>query len=347
MQKAIRGEGLDGWLFCNFRHRDRLSDEILGVDPGTTNSRLWIYAVPAQDEPLAILHAIELEGLDSASLPGTRVSYRSREELLTRLAPLSGRRWGCHYSENITAVSFLDAGNAAFFEKAGLRLASAEGLLQRFKGLLGPADIEAHEKAADHLYEIVRLAWDRVKDAYSGGKALYEGDIQKFMLDEFVRRNLIADHSPIVGAGANSANPHYAIGGGEPKGARFAQGDVIQFDLWARDPGAPGIYADISWVGFYGKNPPAEIEAAFSRLSKAREGAFEFIKGELEKKKRPAGADVDRKAREILIGFGYEDAIRHRTGHGIDTEVHGSGVNIDSVEFPDSRLLLDGACFSL
>jgi Xaa-Pro aminopeptidase len=59
------------------------------------------------------------------------------------------------------------------------------------------------------------------------------------------------------------------------------------------------------------------------------------------------GADVDKKTREILHGFGYADAIRHRTGHGIDSEVHGSGVNMDSVEFPDTRLLLDGACFSI
>jgi Xaa-Pro aminopeptidase len=56
---------------------------------------------------------------------------------------------------------------------------------------------------------------------------------------------------------------------------------------------------------------------------------------------------VDQRARRILIDLGYEEALRHRTGHGIDTEVHGSGVNMDSVEFPDSRLLLDGSCFSL
>jgi Xaa-Pro aminopeptidase len=39
--------------------------------------------------------------------------------------------------------------------------------------------------------------------------------------------------------------------------------------------------------------------------------------------------------------------LRHRTGHGIDQEVHGFGVNLDSVEFPDSRLLLEGSCFSV
>ncbi len=37
----------------------------------------------------------------------------------------------------------------------------------------------------------------------------------------------------------------------------------------------------------------------------------------------------------------------HRKGHGIDTEVHGSGVNRDSQEYPDTRCLMNGSCFSV
>jgi Xaa-Pro aminopeptidase len=89
------------------------------------------------------------------------------------------------------------------------------------------------------------------------------------------------------------------------------------------------------------------VEKAFQDLIAAREGAYEFIKTELEAGRRPSGAMVDQRTREILIKWGYEKALKHRTGHGIDTEGHGSGVNIDSIEFTDPRLLLDGACFSL
>jgi Xaa-Pro aminopeptidase len=356
IRQAIRGEGLDGWLFCNFRHRDRLADEILGVDPNITNSRLWLYAVPAVEglgetsEALAILHAVEPGILDSA-LPGTRVFYRSREELLERLAPLGGKRWGCHFSPFITALSCLDAGTAALLREAGLVLVPAEGLIQRFKGLLDSAGIEAHERAARHLYEIVELAWAKVKQSFAAGAALYEGEIQRFMLEAFEQRGLVTDHPPIVAAGPNSANPHYDSGAmarngaAGPAGARFAENDIIQFDLWAKESG--GIYADISWVGVYGKAAPPGAEQAFGRLAQAREGAYRFIEDELAAGRRPPGAEVDRKARDILAGFGYAGAIRHRTGHGIDTEVHGSGVNMDSVEFPDYRPLLDGSCFSL
>ena len=56
---------------------------------------------------------------------------------------------------------------------------------------------------------------------------------------------------------------------------------------------------------------------------------------------------MDEAVRSLLIVAGYEAALRHRTGHGIDVEVHGSGANLDSVEFPDRRLLLEGSCFSV
>ncbi|MDR2257785.1 MAG: aminopeptidase P family protein [Treponema sp.] len=342
IQGAIRGEGLDGWLFCNFRHRDKLADEILCINPGTTNSRLWVYAIPASGGPLGILHAIENDSL--GNLPGDRVSYRNREELLSRLEPLAGKRWGVHVSESITAVSYLDAGTAAVFEKAGLIPVSAAGLIQRFKGLLDEGDIQAHERAADHLYEIVKKAWALVRETYGRGDRLFEGDVQDLMLAEMRRRNLVADHAPIVAAGANSGNPHYDLSAG---GGLVRQDDVIQFDIWAKDAGPGGIYADISWVGVYGPRPRPEVEKAFAELVSAREGAWEYIRQELAAGRRPSGADVDRKARDILMGLGYEEAVRHRTGHGIDTELHGAGVNMDSVEFPDSRLLLDGACFSL
>jgi Xaa-Pro aminopeptidase len=342
LQEAIREEGLDGWLFCNFRHRDKLADEILHINPGTTNSRLWVYAVPASGKPLGILHAIENDSL--GDLPGNRASYRSREELFSRLKPLAGKRWGVHVSESITAISYLDAGTAAIFEKAGLLPVSAAGLLQRFKGLLNDTDIQAHEKAADHLYEIIPLAWALVREAYGRGGRLFEGDIQKLMMGEMKKRNLITDHPPIVAAGANSGNPHYDVAGA---GGLVKPDDVIQFDIWAKDAGSAGIYADISWVGVYGSKPRPDIEKAFAELVSAREGAWEYIRQELAAGRRPSGAMVDRKTREILTGLGHEQAIRHRTGHGIDTEVHGAGVNMDSVEFPDSRLLLDGSCFSL
>jgi Xaa-Pro aminopeptidase len=142
----------------------------------------------------------------------------------------------------------------------------------------------------------------------------------------------------------NSGNPHYDFFG---NGVAFAEGDVIQFDLWAKEAADAAIYADISWVGVFAREVPPRVEKVFADLVSAREGAYRFIETELGAGRALSGADVDRKTRELLTNMGYASALKHRTGHGIDTEVHGSGVNIDSVEFPDSRPLLEGSCFSL
>jgi Xaa-Pro aminopeptidase len=342
IQEAIRGESLDGWLFCNFRHRDKLSDDILRISSDTTNSRLWIYAIPARGSPRKIVHAVEPEALDA--LPGEKNGYVGRDELAAALKPLGGLSWGVHSSESITAVSYLDAGTAAVLEKQGLRLVSAAGLIQRFRGLIGAAGIASHERAAVHLYEIVDIAWDFVKKAYREKTRLCEGGIRSLMLDEMKKRGLEPGHPPIVASGANAGNPHYDFSG---SGALIREGDVLQFDLWAREKGPEAVYGDISWVGVFSQTSPPDIEKAFGDLVSAREGALSFIGEECAAGRKVSGAAVDRKTREILTGKGYERALKHRTGHGIDTELHGSGVNMDSVEFPDSRFLLEGSCFSI
>ena len=342
LQKAIRSEGVDGWLFCNFRHRDKLSDEILNISADSSNSRYWFYVVPAQGEPRKILHHVEPNALDT--LPGDITYYVSRQELITALKTLAGLSWGVHFSEELAAISYLDAGIAAVLKNAGLNLVSAASLIQRFKSLLDDEKITSHEHAAAHLYQIVKLSWDLVQDAYKSGKELFEGDIQLFILDEIKRRGLLTEREPIIAAGVNSGNPHYHFTG---KGDKFNKGDLILLDLWAKESQEGAIFADISWAGFFAENVPEEAEKRFQTLVNAREEAIAYINRELEAGRIPQGAAVDKKTREVISSLGYSSGLKHRTGHGIDTEVHGSGANIDSVEFPDMRLLLEGSCFSL
>jgi Xaa-Pro aminopeptidase len=160
------------------------------------------------------------------------------------------------------------------------------------------------------------------------------------MENEMARRDLVWDHPPLAAAGINTANPHYDLTG---QGSVIREGDIIQLDLWAKEPGA--VYADISWAGVYGKKAGPEAEKTFADLVEVREAVLVFI--EEAGGRALTGAEVDAYCRSLLCAGGYGGAIKHRTGHGIDTEVHGSGVNIDSVEFPDHRRLLEGSCFSL
>ncbi|MDR2797860.1 MAG: aminopeptidase P family protein [Treponema sp.] len=341
IQEAIRTEGLEGWIFSNFHHRDRISDAILHIMPETTNSRLWVYAVPAQGKPVKLVHAIEAGLLEE--LPGSTQIYLNRDDFITALYPLGHKCWGAHFSETLPAISYLDAGTAGLFEKAGMKLVSAAGLIQRFKGVLDTQGIQAHEQVARALYDIVVMAWEEVQDAYTHHRTITEGELRSIMLEVFHRQKLITDHPPLVATGVHSGNPHYDFSG---SGAPLQVGDVVQFDLWAKE-GPKGIYADISWVGIFGIFAREAVKRAFTDLVEVRETVYRFIVAELAAGRPVSGAMVDTKARDLLTGLGYQGAIKHRTGHGIDTECHGSGVNMDSVEFPDSRLILEGSCFSL
>jgi Xaa-Pro aminopeptidase len=241
-------------------------------------------------------------------------------------------------------VSYLDRGTAAMLESAGLELVSAAGLIQRFKGLLDERGIASLERAAVVLYDAVDQTWETARRAFRDKTPLTEGDLLRVMTAAIESRGLVTDHPPIVAAGANAGNPHYAVVGA---GAPVREGDVVQFDLWAKEADPLAIYADISWIGVFAPAPAPEYEKAFQELIAVREGVYGYIAGELAAGRTISGAMADAHARDALIRLGYGPALKHRTGHGIDTQCHGSGVNIDCWEFPDHRPILEGSCFSL
>lgn len=345
MQEAIYRENAGGWLFSSLQHRDFLSESILELNTSIKNTRPWFYVVYPVGSPTKILHGIEPEAL--SELPGETLYYQSRETLanifrskILHRAPVLA----CQFSPSLPVISTLDHGTCLFLEECGFRLISAASLIQRFRGLLTPPMIESHERAAVHLREIVDGAWAFISRHFTSRKSLREGTVQHFILEEFRKRGLITSSPPLVAVGTNTANPHYTLRG---KGKTIDPGEVVQLDLWAKEEGSNAVYADISWIGFTGDSPPVELQKTFSFLCQTRNRTAEFIAHSISSGTPIRGRDVDAFCRDILIQNGYEQALRHRTGHGIDREVHGSGVNLDSVEFPDDRFLLEGSCFSI
>jgi Xaa-Pro aminopeptidase len=339
-QKAIREERLDGWLFVNFAHRDRLTDSLLGLAPDAVSTRRWFYFVPATGEPVKIVHAIEPSILDA--LPGSKSAFYAHEELTRILSTFAGKRVAILSDATIQVLSTFDAASAELVRNLGIETVSAAGLVQRVRGILDREGIASHEKAAKSLYAIVRKSWEFVESAFARGEALFEAIIRDYMLSLLASEGLITDHPPIVAVGANSGNPHYSVTG---SGNRVRTDEILQFDIWAKSPG--GIYADISWVGFTGSDIPKRTRERFSLLCDARDRAVAAIEETLNKGISPTGADIDRIVRARLLESFPPAAIRHRTGHGIDEECHGAGVNLDSVEFPDTRRILEGSCFSV
>ena len=343
MQRAIAEEHLDGWLFFHFRGRDPLCIRILDLPQKSISTRPAFYLVPVSGEPRKIVHAIEPDVFDN--LPGRREIYSSHERLLQLLASLPKGGVAVQYSEELPIVSFLDLGTARLLEGAGFSLVSSAALIQRTIGVLDKAGIDSHERACRALHEIVGIVWARCSTLLAGGKGAREDEVQTWIMEEFAVRGLQTDHPPIVAAGIDTSDPHFEPV--EGNGALLRPGELLEIDLWAKEKAPGSIYGDISWIGFAGPNPPAEIQRAFQVLIGARDAGYRFIEEQFRAGEPVTGAQVDRVVRKVLIDAGFESALRHRTGHGIDVEDHGSGVNLDSVEFPDERFLIEGSCFSI
>jgi Xaa-Pro aminopeptidase len=343
-QHAVAQEGLGGWLFYNLQHRDRVSDRILGIPDSVHNTRPWVYLVRPEGSARKLVHVIEERILDS--LPGERLTYASRGEFLEGLRELS-RGLGpvaCQYSSELPMLSYLDHGTVQLLEECGFRLRSSQALIQRFLGVLDEEAARSHERAAVHLYAIVTSVWNRLRGELGAGRPLGEGEVQAWILEEFRARGLETETAPAVAVGRHSADPHYEPSGG---GALLEPGRVLLLDLWAREPYPESVYADITWVGVLAGKAGDEVQRAFAAVARARDEALHFIREALGRGEEPAGADVDRRARAVLQEAGYGKYLKHRTGHAIDAQLHGYGANLDSLEFPDPRRLIEGSCFSV
>ena len=343
MRNAIREGGLSGWLFYNMSHRDPIADIILEVPADRSNTRPWVCIIPLDRPPLKIVHKIEAGIL--RHLPGETILYYTREEFtraLTHALPPPGR-FAADFSVGIPVASFLDHGTASFLQSLGIALASAEDLVAGYLGTVDELGRLSQEASGRVLLAAVRDAWARLGEAVRGGRTVTEGDLQDWITASVTATGLACD-PPITGAGRHTSDPHFAV---EGRGAVVQAGDVIQFDLWARGSEQGAIYADISWLGICASAPTLTQKRVFDAVVAAREAALACLERGFSRGDPVRGADVDRAARAVLSDRGFAGAIRHRTGHSIGGRVHGFGVNLDSVEFPDDRLLKEGACFSI
>src|SRR5947209_6475116 len=134
-QAAIREFGFDGWLLFDFRGSNVLARRILDLDGKPTTSRRFFYFIPAEGEPIKLVHRIEVGALDH--LPGEKRIYLRWQELEASLAALVAgrRRVAMEYSPRniIPYISRADAGTVELIRGAGAEVVSSGDLIQRFE----------------------------------------------------------------------------------------------------------------------------------------------------------------------------------------------------------------------
>ena len=348
IQAALQRQQLDGWLFTDHHRRDPMAYRILGLEEHGMASRRWWYFVPAAGSPVKLAHRVEPRKLDS--LPGRQDHYLAWTELHAKLRGIvsGSKRIAMQYSPNndIPYVGLVDAGTIELIRSFGPEIASSADLVQEFEAVVGEEGYESHVWAGERVQRIKDEAFAAMSKALRDRTRLTEFEAQQRIVRSFEEEGLTCDgESPIVGFNDHPADPHF-----EPTAENayvLKAGDTVLLDLWARRADPVGIYYDITWCAFAGREPGAKYREIWDVVRRARDAAASFVALRLDAGTPTRGAEVDDACRAVVRDAGYAEFFLHRTGHSIGTSVHGNGANIDNLETRDQRLIGPGTCFSI
>jgi Xaa-Pro dipeptidase len=348
IQHALREtDGLDGWLFYDFRGSDPLAYRVLLLDPRRHVTRRWYYWIPASGEPVKLLHRIEPHVLDE--LPGHDQHYVSWEQQRALLSSLLGgrHRIAMQYSP-LNAVPYLarvDAGTIDLIRSFGVEVVTSADLVQRFEAIWTDRQLESHRYATEALRRIVDESFAHVGASITKGRPLTEYGLQQFILARIRDAGMTTSSAPIAAVDAHSADPHY--GPVESGSSPITRENLLLIDLWAKriEPGS--VYGDITWTGYTEKRVPPKQRMIFDHVRRGRDAALSFVREQVASGRFPFGWEVDDVCRNVIREAGYGDFFVHRTGHSIGEEVHGNGANIDNLETQDGRRLMARTCFSI
>jgi Xaa-Pro aminopeptidase len=344
-QSAMRLAALDGWLMWLLHDGNPIAERLLQRPAGQMRSRRAYYWIPAKGHPVRLEHRIEHHTLDG--LPGECRHYLSHESHVEELAALTAgaKRIAMETSPMaaLPALSLVDAGTVDLLRSLGLEVCSSANLVQAVQPRLTAVQLDSHLRAAALVRDIALATVEHVAQALAMGARPTEVEAQEFILAAFAQAGLETDHAPIVAVGAHAGNPHH-----EPRAGHVIERDqVLLIDLWARFPEEGAVYADQTWMAFTGSQPPQELQEAWRLVRDARRAVPRLVAERMAQGLPVMGWEADIAARAVIQAAGQGDAFLHRTGHSIDTEVHGRGANLDGLETRDERLLLPGSVMSV
>lgn len=346
IQSALRERNIDAWLFYDHHHRDPIAYRLLGLPAGQMVTRRWYYVIPAQGEPLKLVHKIEAGHLDT--LPGKKLQYSAWQELFDQLKRVLApyRDVAMQYSPNnlIFYVSLVDGGTVELIRGLGKNIVSSGDLVAQFEATWTEEQIKSHFAAGSKIDAITAAGFQEIGSRVRNG-GTGEHQMQQWFMEAFKRENLVTDDPPVVAVNSHSGNPHY-----EPRAessSPIREGDFVLLDVWAKQNTPDAVYYDITWTGFVGKAPSERMKEIFGVVRDARDAGVKKVQDAISAAKTIAGWEVDRVVRDSITKAGFGDYFIHRTGHSIGTEVHANGANMDDLEIHDERRILPNSCFSI
>ncbi|MFO8150880.1 MAG: Xaa-Pro peptidase family protein [Trueperaceae bacterium] len=338
-QAALRAQGLAAWWIYDFRGNNPVAARFIDM-PEAHFSRRVVLMVPADGTPTLLAHAIEKGAAERGPWPVR--TYADRHALRAALAEANpGGPVALEYAPeaDLPYVSHVDAGTIELLRALGVDVRSSAEVLQAF-ATWTPAQVAAHERAAEAVMAVCHGAFDEIRRRLAGGETVREHEVQSWIAARFAERGLVTGHDAIVGFGPSAGDPHYAPRAGDDRALR--DGDVVLIDLWAKEDRADAPFADVTWMGVRG-SPSPEIARAWAAVRDGRDLAVRLIAERAAAGDPPAGWEVDRAVRDHLTAAGYGDAFVHRTGHSLGCgPIHGEAAHLDDFETRDVRRLTPG-----
>jgi Xaa-Pro dipeptidase len=341
VQAALRDQGLDGWLLYEFHHLNPIPVTLLGL--GKTTRRAFVL-IPAEGEPVAMIHAIEASSW--RHWPFGRKSYSGWKDMEEQIAELvEGRaRLAMEVSPGaaVPTLDYVPAGIAGVLLGHGVEIASSGDLISQFHSVLSDKQLDDHRRASEIVKDVVRRAFDFAADAIRATAPTTEGAVSEWIVSELNAAGLVDQVSCIVAIGPRASDSHYApVGDGET----IKRGDLLLIDLWGSFEGS--VAADQTWMGIMASSVDTRTQEIWEAVRDARDAAVTFLQERFDAGEEVRGFEVDDIARAVITERGYGEYFVHRTGHSIDTDLHGSGPNLDNLESRDDRRLLPGVAFSI
>lgn len=349
IKNYLKNNEIDAWVIYDYECTNTALINLLGKKP---LSRKLFLIIPAIEKPYIICHDIDMAYLNNSEVLDkyTLIPYKCWEDLQDKLSQNLS-----NYNNIIMEISefgllpnasYCDYGTIELIKKYVKNINSSANLLMKCNSILNKVAFESHTLAMQKVVEIKDKAFKLIEDSLKSNKYISEYDVQQYILSQFKSQNLVTDSAPIVAVNSNAGLPHY-----EPKennSTEIKKGDLILIDLWAREDSEDSVFADITWMGYAGKNPPQEYIDIFDIIKDSIEEALLYINSHLPVRKI-CGYEVDDVVRNYIKSKGYGDYFIHRTGHSISIAPtpHGNGVNMDNYETHDTRQMINNICFSI
>ena len=343
-QEYMATQALDAWLIYDYQGMNPALEDVMG--PLHHVTRPVFALIPRDGRSVLLTHAVDAGRFSLDDAWDVR-RYAGRDDLQSHLKQLLPplRRVAMEYSPlgALPRASRVDGGTLEMVRSLGPDVVPSADLVQYATQRWSHAGLATHRRAADALGRIVLEAFEEIGS--KAGTGFTEYDAAEFIRARFRDEGLCTDTGPVVAANAHASDPHF-----EPTpelSVAFKRGDWVLIDLWARDPAAAGLFADITWVAYLGDSVPQKHREVFDVVTGARDAAADFLTQAIAAGRAVQGWEADKVARDYITERGYGDAFTHRLGHSLGRVVHAGGVNLDGLETHDTRSFIPGLGFTI